>query len=506
MRALDTKRTETRAGTRDHRTVTGAHSLLSLQRLAGNAAVSRLIAGRSSRSSTTGGARSVPALQRNVGRLLQRSVEQEGAPGRRPNLDVGDSGPGVALLQQMLGATQTGSFDQQTRSAVDRFQRQQGWEPSGVGPQTWQRLDGHAGAPGHRPNLVERDRGPGVRLLQRMLGVTETGLFGSATRKAADAFQRGQGWEPSGVGPMTWAALDRGTDTKAGPAGMPNDVGSGLTGALVVGGKLLGDVSRFEAGGTLALRGADAVAKGVRATIGASEIASDAVVAVQVGGTGGGAGAAGVGLVPVIGVAVLGAAAGAGIALSPIAVAHAQDVADQLGEFGGNLPPGGAPCPQCRSVRRGTTPDYGALDDFLRPRGITALLKGRPDAGTPANHAIEPPGWTGGGTDRANQARTHLLGQALGGSGSEARNLVTFDQGANVRMFNEFERDTIAITSTSEAATCFRYTVTPEYLGIPKSPTDRSALMPHRITATLVDLCTGETLINRRFVDNLLPH
>lgn len=446
----------------------------------------------------------MPALQRTVGRLLQRSVEQEGAPGRRPNLDVGDSGPGVALLQRMLGATETGVFDQQTRNAVDRFQRQQGWDPSGVGPETWNRLDHHAGAPGQRPNLVAGDRGPGVRLLQQMLGVSETGFFGPATRQAADAFQRAQGWDPSGVGPLTWAALDKRTGT-AGSAGTPGGAGAGLTGALVVGGKFIGDVSKFAEGGKLALRGTDIVARGVRATIGTTEIAGDAVVAAEVGGAGGGAGA-GVGLVPVIGVAVLGAAIGAGIALSPIAVAHAQEVADELGEFGGNLPPGGAPCPQCRAVRRGTTPNYGALDDFLRPRGITALLKGRPDLGTPADHSIEPPGWTGGGPDLANQARTHLLGQALGGSGSERRNLVTFDQGANLRMFNEFERDTIAIATTSDTATCFEYTVTPEYLGIPKSPTDRSALMPHRITATLVDLCTGETLINRRFVDNLLPH
>ena len=77
-----------------------------------------------------------------------------------------------------------------------------------MGPMTWDRVDNHAGAPGRRPSLVEGDRGPGVALLQHLLGVAETGYFDSATRKAADAFQRGQGWDPSGVGPMTWAALD----------------------------------------------------------------------------------------------------------------------------------------------------------------------------------------------------------------------------------------------------------------------------------------------------------
>src|ERR1700748_1630614 len=63
-------------------------------------------------------------LQRHAGnaavvRMLQRSVQDEGEPGRRPNLDVGDSGPGVVLLQRLLGANQTGAFDAQTRRAVD---------------------------------------------------------------------------------------------------------------------------------------------------------------------------------------------------------------------------------------------------------------------------------------------------------------------------------------------------------------------------------------------------
>jgi peptidoglycan hydrolase-like protein with peptidoglycan-binding domain len=179
-----------------------------MQRRAGNAAVSRLL--ERERSAATARIYSVPFAQAVVSEVeVQRSVEQEGSPEHRPNLDVGDSGPGVSLLQWMVGATQTGVFDNQTRKAMDRFQRQQGWEPSGVGPMTWAAVDNHAGAPRRRPNLVEGDRGPGVRLLQRMLVVQETGFFGGSTRKAVDALQRAQGWKPSGVGPMTWAALDK---------------------------------------------------------------------------------------------------------------------------------------------------------------------------------------------------------------------------------------------------------------------------------------------------------
>ncbi len=53
------------------------------------------------------------------------------------------------------------------------------------------------------------DRGPGVKLLQHILGVKETSIFDPATRAAVDVFQRAQGWDPGGVGPMTWAALDK---------------------------------------------------------------------------------------------------------------------------------------------------------------------------------------------------------------------------------------------------------------------------------------------------------
>lgn len=107
---------------------------------------------------------------------------------------------------------------------------------------TWERIDSHAGEPGRRPNLVEGDRGPGVALLQRLLGVTETGYFGAATRKAVDAFQRGQGWEPSGVGPMSWAALDKGA------AAAPATTAS--SGPLTVGGVNILDQCNIDFGGT----------------------------------------------------------------------------------------------------------------------------------------------------------------------------------------------------------------------------------------------------------------
>lgn len=205
--------------------------ILFLQRHAGNAAVARMVAGR------------VPP--RAPGRALMRREIGEGATGARPDAVAGDTGPGVKLLQRWLGVRETGVFDAATRAAVDQFQRQQGWEPSGVGPMTWAALENHIGEPGARPGLNYGDRGPAVRFLQALLGVKQTSVFDTATRLVVDAFQREQGWEPSGVGPLTWAVLEREAGLSP-PCAFPNCFGDRLG---PVGGVVIGAI-----GGGVALR------------------------------------------------------------------------------------------------------------------------------------------------------------------------------------------------------------------------------------------------------------
>src|SRR3954468_14760535 len=78
----------------------GRGGVLFLQRHAGNAAVGRMLGD--------------PRRGRPAGRMIQREYAEEGSPGKRENMDVGDNGPGVSLLQRLLGAQQTAHFDAQT--------------------------------------------------------------------------------------------------------------------------------------------------------------------------------------------------------------------------------------------------------------------------------------------------------------------------------------------------------------------------------------------------------
>jgi uncharacterized protein YkwD len=59
-----------------------------------------------------------------------------------------------------------------------------------------------------RPTLRYGNRGSAVKLVQRRLGVRQTGYFGPVTRAAVKKFQRQKGWRATGVvGATTWRAL-----------------------------------------------------------------------------------------------------------------------------------------------------------------------------------------------------------------------------------------------------------------------------------------------------------
>ena len=71
---------------------------------------------------------------------------------------------------------------------------------------------------------------------------------------------------------------------------------------------------------------------------------------------------------------------------------------------------------------------YGEYDELGRPTAANALIvPSMIGTGTSAQQDIRPPGFISG-LDPNNHSRGHLIGRQLGGSGDEAKNLVTLYQ------------------------------------------------------------------------------
>jgi DNA/RNA non-specific endonuclease len=152
---------------------------------------------------------------------------------------------------------------------------------------------------------------------------------------------------------------------------------------------------------------------------------------------------------------ILGGIIGGGIPLRPGVrsfINRLEVDPNRLGTMGGNirLRPQG-------SIR------YGELDELNRPTGVQATItRDMIGTGTPANKSITPPGWSGNG-NTYNEARGHLLGNQLGGSGDDVRNLVTLQQRpANSPVMRDFETQ---VRRAVENGQVVEYSSTPIYNG-----------------------------------------
>jgi RHS repeat-associated protein len=113
---------------------------------------------------------------------------------------------------------------------------------------------------------------------------------------------------------------------------------------------------------------------------------------------------------------------------------------------------------------------YGELDALGRPTMVEATItEDMIGTGSSASKGIQPPGFGGGAV---GHARGHLLGNQLGGSGKEVRNLITIYQNpANTPVMSGFESQVRAAVEGGEVV---QYRITPIYNG--------SAPMPVGIT------------------------
>lgn len=133
-------------------------------------------------------------------------------PYKTSTLVKGAQGAAVVALQKVLGITADGVFGSDTEATVNAFQQWKGLSVTGVvDPAMWSVLEKTAyPLLGYRTTVLRKgSTGTAVKALQRALGITADGAFGSGTESTVKAAQTKAGLSATGVvDTATWIAIE----------------------------------------------------------------------------------------------------------------------------------------------------------------------------------------------------------------------------------------------------------------------------------------------------------
>lgn len=119
-------------------------------------------------------------------------------------LKLGMAGEPVKRLQQKLGVDADGQFGPATDAALKAYQKQHGLAVDGIaGPDTFSQMGLY-----ELVLLMPGSTGETVKKLQKSLGISADGQYGSGTMAAVKAYQQQHGLDADGyAGPVTLATM-----------------------------------------------------------------------------------------------------------------------------------------------------------------------------------------------------------------------------------------------------------------------------------------------------------
>ena len=118
-------------------------------------------------------------------------------------LELGDTGPDVAVVQRRLGGDPTGVYDEDTQARVRGLQHREGLKETGMVNKATAKKVGERARKGLAPKWFSRtirlwDEGPDVRAARAAIGVSDDDRWDPDAEAAARRWQSAQGLAPTG--------------------------------------------------------------------------------------------------------------------------------------------------------------------------------------------------------------------------------------------------------------------------------------------------------------------